>query len=38
MPSVYEHAGGEAALHRLEQTFYDSVLREVHRWNWAGDD
>ena len=26
--SLYEHAGGEAALHRLEQTFYDSVLRD----------
>ena len=26
MPSLYEHAGGEDALHRLEQTFYDSVL------------
>ena len=26
MPSLYEHAGGEHALHRLEQTFYDSVL------------
>ncbi len=24
----YEHAGGEAALHRLEQIFYDSVLRD----------
>jgi hemoglobin len=28
MPSLYEHAGGEEALHRLEQTFYDSVLRD----------
>jgi hemoglobin len=28
MPSLLEHAGGEAALHRLEQTFYDSVLRD----------
>jgi hemoglobin len=26
--SLYEHAGGEAALHRLEQLFYDSVLRD----------
>jgi len=26
MPSLHEHAGGEDALHRLEQTFYDSVL------------
>jgi hemoglobin len=24
--SLYEHAGGEIALHRLEQIFYDSVL------------
>src|SRR3954469_13141729 len=28
MPSLYEHAGGEPALHRLEQTFYDSVLED----------
>ena len=28
MPSLYEHAGGEPALHRLEQTFYDSVLTD----------
>jgi hemoglobin len=28
MPSLYDHAGGEQALHRLEQTFYDSVLRD----------
>src|SRR6185437_8431094 len=28
MPSLYEHAGGEAGLHRLEQTFYASVLRD----------
>jgi hemoglobin len=28
MPSLYEHAGGEAALHRLEQVFYDSVLAD----------
>jgi hemoglobin len=27
-PTLYEHAGGEAALHRLEQIFYDSVLRD----------
>ena len=26
-PTLYEHAGGEAALHRLEQLFYDRVLR-----------
>jgi hemoglobin len=28
VPSLYEFAGGEAALHRLEQTFYDSVLAD----------
>ena len=28
MPSLYEHAGGEPALHRLEQYFYDSVLAD----------
>jgi hemoglobin len=28
MPSLYEHAGGEEGLHRLEQSFYDSVLRD----------
>ncbi|MCD2194890.1 group II truncated hemoglobin [Actinomycetospora endophytica] len=28
MPSLYEHAGGEPALHRLEQVFYDSVLAD----------
>ncbi len=28
MPSLYEFAGGMPALHRLEQTFYDSVLRD----------
>jgi hemoglobin len=28
MPSLYEYAGGEAALHRLEQHFYDSVLAD----------
>ena len=26
MPSLYEHAGGEEALHRLEDSFYSSVL------------
>ena len=26
MPSLYEFAGGEEALHRLEETFYDAVL------------
>lgn len=34
MPSLYEHAGGDEALHRLEELFYekvlvDPVLREV---------
>jgi hemoglobin len=28
MDSLYEQAGGEEALHRLEQLFYDSVLRD----------
>src|SRR3954463_4539302 len=28
MPSLFEHAGGEGALHRLEQPFSDSVLRD----------
>jgi len=28
MTSLFEHAGGEAALHRLEQAFYDSVLAD----------
>lgn len=28
MPSLYEHAGGEEALHRLEDTFYSSVLAD----------
>src|SRR3954462_3279958 len=26
-PTLYEHAGGEEALHRLEKIFYASVLR-----------
>jgi hemoglobin len=26
--SLYEHAGGEEGLHRLEQTFYETVLRD----------
>jgi hemoglobin len=26
--SLFEHAGGEAGLHRLEQVFYDSVLAD----------
>ncbi len=28
MPTLFEHAGGEAALHRLEQVFYASLLRD----------
>jgi hemoglobin len=28
MPSLYEHAGGEPALHHLEETFYASVLAD----------
>jgi hemoglobin len=28
MPSLFEFAGGEAAIHRLEELFYDSVLRD----------
>ena len=28
MPSLYEFAGGEAAIHRLEEAFYSSVLRD----------
>jgi hemoglobin len=28
MTTLFEHAGGEAALHRLEQVFYDSVLAD----------
>jgi hemoglobin len=28
MPSLFEHAGGEEALHRLEDTFYTSVLTD----------
>lgn len=28
MPTLFDHAGGEEALHRLEQVFYDSVLRD----------
>ena len=27
-PTMYELAGGREGLHRLEQTFYDSVLRD----------
>src|SRR6202453_772722 len=28
MPSLYDFAGGEEALHRLEGTFYTSVLKD----------
>jgi hemoglobin len=28
VPTLFEHAGGEAGLHHLEQVFYDSVLRD----------
>lgn len=28
MPSLYEHAGGEEAIHRLEDDFYSSVLAD----------
>src|SRR3954467_3652557 len=28
MPTLFEFAGGEAALHRLEETFYASVLAD----------
>jgi hemoglobin len=28
MTTLFEHAGGEEGLHRLEQAFYDSVLRD----------
>jgi hemoglobin len=28
MPSIYEFAGGEEALHRLEETFYIHVLKD----------
>jgi hemoglobin len=28
VPSLYEHAGGEDALHRLEDAFYTSVLAD----------
>jgi hemoglobin len=28
MPSLFDVAGGEEGLHRLEQIFYDSVLRD----------
>src|SRR3974390_3570159 len=28
MESIYEHAGGDAAIHHLEEIFYDKVLRD----------
>ena len=28
MPSLYEHAGGEEAIHRLEEVFYRKVLAD----------
>ena len=28
MPSLYEQAGGEEGLHKLEDTFYSSVLAD----------
>ena len=28
MPSLYEHAGGDDALHRLEEIFYDKALAD----------
>ena len=28
MSTLFEHAGGEEALHHLEQIFYDSVLAD----------
>jgi hemoglobin len=28
MTSLYEHAGGEQAIHRLEEAFYASVLAD----------
>jgi hypothetical protein len=33
MSTLYEFAGGEGALHRLEETFYASVLVRRHRWS-----
>jgi hypothetical protein len=29
MPTLFEHAGGLDALHRLEETFYASVLKDL---------
>ena len=28
LESLYEHSGGENALHRLEELFYDKVLAD----------
>jgi hemoglobin len=28
METIYEHAGGDGALHRVEEIFYDNVLRD----------
>jgi hemoglobin len=28
MPTLFEHAGGDEALHHLEETFYDKVLAD----------
>ena len=28
MTTLYEHAGGDEALHRLEELFYDKVLAD----------
>jgi len=28
MESIYEHAGGDSAIHHLEEIFYDKVLRD----------
>ncbi len=28
MPTLFEHAGGEETIHRLEETFYASVLAD----------
>ena len=29
MPTLFEHAGGQDALHCLEETFYASVLKDL---------
>jgi hypothetical protein len=38
LASLFEHAGGESALHHLEQTFYSSVLIDPPRATRTGDD